>query len=206
MTSSISCRRPTGALLAVAALALAGCQSGMTYGTGKSPGMQTLEDVVGIAAISNERREPIDYQPRPDIVPPPTVADLPPPSTGGNSAMVAANWPVDPDVQSEQIRAEIARREAAGEPLPTFRLPPRQQPVAAAGDAPMTKEQEAELRRRFADARGNVAVDEYGNPVRRYLTDPPVEYRYEATVDGEVVTAAAPPKKPRKFLWWTLND
>jgi hypothetical protein len=120
--------------------------------------------------------------------------------------MVAANWPVDPDLQSEQIRAEIARREAAGEPLPTFRLPPRQQPVAAASDAPMTKEQEAELRRRFADARGNVAVDEYGNPVRRYLTDPPVEYRYEATVDGEVVAAAAPPKKPRKFLWWTLND
>jgi hypothetical protein len=206
MTSSIL-SRPAVALFAVSALALAGCQSGMTYGTGKSPAQQTLEDVVGIAALSNERREPIDYQPRPKIVAPPTVAELPPPSSG-NSAMVAANWPNDPDLQREQIRAEVARREAAGEPLPTFRLPPReQQPAAeASADAPMTKEQEAEIRRRFADARGNVAVDEYGNPIRRYLTDPPVEYRYEAVVDGEVAVAAAPPKKPRRFLWWTLDD
>jgi hypothetical protein len=120
--------------------------------------------------------------------------------------MVAANWPVDPDVQSDQIRAEIARREAAGEPLPTFRLPPRQQTVTPVNEGPMTKEQEAEIRKRFADARGSVAVDEYGNPVRRYLTEPPVEYRYEAEVDGEVVVAAAPPKKPRRFLWWTLDD
>jgi hypothetical protein len=193
-------------LLAGLALALAGCQSGMTYGTGKSPGLQTVEDMVGIAAISNERREPIDYRPRPAIVAPPTVGELPPPSTG-NSAMLAANWPVDPDVQSAEIRAEIARRDAAGEPLPTFRLPPRQQTAneQVVGDGPMTKEQIAELRKRFADARGSLAVDEYGNPVRRYLSDPPVEYRYEAETDG-VVDVAVVQKKPRKFLWWTLND
>jgi hypothetical protein len=69
----------------------------------------------------------------------------------------------------------------------------------------MTKEQIAELRKRFADARGSLAVDEYGNPVRRYLSDPPVEYRYEAETDG-VVDVAVVQKKPRKFLWWTLND
>lgn len=204
MTKSIPSRLPAGALLVGAALALAGCQSGMTYGTGKTPAMQTVEDVVGIAAFSNERQEPIDYQPRPKIVAPPTVAELPPPSSG--NAVVAANWPVDPDAQYEELKAEIARREAAGEPLPTFRLPPREQAeVTPVADGPMTREEIAEVRRRFADARGAVAVDEYGNPVRRYLTDPPVEYRIPDAEAG-VVDVAALPKKKRRFLWWTWED
>jgi hypothetical protein len=204
MTNLISSRLSAGALLAGFALALAGCQSGMTYGTGKSPGMQTVQDVVGIAALSNEKQDPIDYQPRPNIVPPPSTAVLPPPSQG-DSTMLAANWPVDPDAQSEQIRAEIARREAAGEPLPNFSLPPRQEAaMEPIGDGPMTREQVAEMRKRFADARGSVAFDEYGRPVRRYLTDIPVEYREEAEV-GEEVDLAALQKKKRRFLWWTVD-
>jgi hypothetical protein len=204
MTNSIPSRLPAGALLVGVALALAGCQSGMTYGTGKSPAMQTVQDVVGIAALSNESQEPIDYQPRPKIVAPPSVAELPPPSSG--NTVVAANWPVDPDAQYEELKAEIARREAAGEPLPTFRVPQRQQAeVTPIGDGPMTPEEIAEVRKRFADARGAVAVDEYGNPVRRYLTDPPVEYRIPDAEAG-VVDVAALPKKKRRFLWWTWED
>jgi hypothetical protein len=204
MTKSVPSRLPAGAFLAGLALALAGCQSGMTYGTGKSPGMQTLEDVVGIASLSSERKEPINYQPRPTIVPPPTAASLPPPSDA-NATVVAANWPVDPDEQTEKLRAEIARREAAGEPLPTFKLPPTQQAsVEPIGDGPMTPEQIAEIRKRFAEARGVVSVDENGNPIRRYLTDPPVEYRMPDTETG--IDVAALPKKKRKFLWWEWEE
>lgn len=204
MTNSVPSRLPAGALLAGLVLALASCQSGMTYGTGKSPGMQTLEDVVGLASISNERKEPISYQPRPGIVPPPSAADLPPPS-GANATVVAANWPVDPDEQTEKLRAEIARREAAGEPLPTFKLPQTQQAaVEPVGDKPMTPEQIAEIRKRFAEARGVVSVDENGNPVRRYLTDPPVDYRIPDAEAG--VDVAVLPKKKRKFLWWEWEE
>jgi hypothetical protein len=204
MTKLISSRLSAGVLLAGCALALAGCQSGMTYGTGKSPGLQTVEDVVGIAALTNEKAEPIDYTPRPNIVPPPDTAVLPPPSQG-DSTMLAANWPVDPDAQAEAIRVEAARREAAGEAMPTFRLPPRQEAaVEPIGDGPMTREQVAEMRKRFADARGSVAFDEYGRPVRRYLTDIPVEYREEAEV-GEDVDVAVLEKKKRRFLWWTVD-
>ena len=80
MTNLQAPRLLAASLTAVLALALAGCQSGMTYGTGKSPGMQTLEDLAGIAALSGEKKEPIDYTPRPKVVLPPTVAQLPPPA------------------------------------------------------------------------------------------------------------------------------
>lgn len=205
MTRSKFTRWQAALLLGGLALTVAGCQSGMTYGTGRSPGMQTVEDIVGISMITNEQKEPIDYKPRPAIVAPPTVAVLPPPVDGTTTATVAANWPVDPDVQSQQIRDEIARREAAGEPLPDFRLPAGAKPVAieAITDRPMTREEIAEVRRRFADARGAVAVDEYGNPVRRYLTDPPTEYR---TPDTEAAVEVANLPKKRKFLWWSWEQ
>ena len=191
-------------LLGGLAVTVVGCQSGMTYGTGKSPGMQTVEDIVGLSVMSSATKEPIEYKPRPPIVAPPTVASLPPPvDPNTTSSMVAANWPVDPDVQTQQIRDEIARREAAGEPLPDFRLPAGSapEPIEAITDRPMTRAEIDEVRRRFADARGAVAVDASGNPVRRYLTDPPVEYR--APDPAAPVELADLPKKKRKFLWWS---
>jgi hypothetical protein len=190
-------------LLGLAGFFLAGCQSGMTYGTGKSPGMQTLQDVVGIAALTNEKPDPIEYKPRAPIVAPPTVGALPPPvDPTQTSSVVAANWPVDPDVQRQQIKDEIARREAAGEPLPDFRLPEgaEPEPIEDITSRPMTREEEDRIRRQFAEARGVMAVDANGNPVRRYLTDPPSEYRLPDPASPTQL--AEMPKKKRKFLFW----
>ena len=44
-------------------------------------------------------------------------------------------------------------------------------------DATPTAEEQAGAKKLFAEARGAVAVDENGQPVRRYLSDPPSEYR-----------------------------
>lgn len=193
----------------VLAAAVSGCTN--TYGTGKSPGLQTVEDIVGIAALSNEPKEPIDYRPRAAIVAPPDTSALPPPGAG-DTAPLAANWPVDPDAQRAQLRADAAAREAAGLPTPKFSLPKSEQtgPVVmrdaesealastAAGGA--TAGNRDEVRKLFADARGGVAVDENGNPVRRYLTDPPAEYRMpDPTAPVEIVEKPKP-KKP--FKWW----
>lgn len=200
-------RLVSAAFFAGLGLALAGCQSGMTYGTGKSPGAQTLEDITGIASITNAPKEPIDYKPRPNLVAPPTVAELPPP-TDPSAPVLAANWPVDPDVQRAQIKADIAAREEAGLPLPTFSLPKGSSQPTTTGSVdpskPMTAEEIANVRRAFAEARGTVAVDENGNPVRRYLTDPPNEYR--APDPESPVTLAEMPKKKRKFLWWSWEQ
>jgi len=190
-----------GSFAAALAVALSGCQSGMTYGTGKSPGMQTVQDITGIATLSSAAKEPIDYKPRPKIVAPPNVADLPPPADG-SAASLASNWPVDPDTQRAKVLADAAAREASGKPVPFFRVPnsPNTQ-TARDENVPLTAEEIAAARKAFADARGAVAVDENGNPVRRYLTDPPSEYRIpDPTAPVEIPTKA---KKKRTFLWWS---
>jgi hypothetical protein len=178
----------------------------MTYGTGTSPGMQTITDVVGITALSPEKKEPIEYSARAPIVAPP-VATLPPPSSGGETA-VAANWPNDPDELDKQFRADAAARAERGEPIPNYRLPPREregpEPIlledSFEGPATMSKEQIAETRKMFADARGNVSVDENGNPVRKYLTEPPVEYR-APDPDAPVEITEKPKKRKWKWPW-----
>ena len=201
MTHPTFSRFAAGASVAAFAVILAGCTN--TYGTGRSPGLQTVEDIVGIAALSNEKRDPIDYTPRPNIVAPPTTAALPPP-VDPNTTALASNWPVDPDVQTAQFRADAAAREAAGLPTPKFSLPQStatgpvrmRDPEAEAMSTPAQKE---EAKRLFADARGAVAVDENGMPVRRYLTDPPSDYRMpDPSAPIEIIDE---PKK-KKFKWW----
>ncbi len=193
-----------GIALAGTALALAGCQSGMTYGTGKSPGMQTVEDLAGIAVLGAPKNEPIDYKPRAGIVTPPNTAVLPPPGQQQTAAL-AANWPNDPDAQVAKIRADAAERERTGAPMPDLNLPQRTytEPVIMPDpekEAMGTPESRARAKKMFADARGGVAVDENGVPVRRYLSDPPSEYRMPDP--NAPVEITEKPAEKRKFKWW----
>ena len=56
---------------AVLALSLGAC-SQTTYGTGTSPGMQTLQDLAGIADFSGgQDKGKTDYSARPNLVAPP---------------------------------------------------------------------------------------------------------------------------------------
>jgi hypothetical protein len=204
MTTAIGKRLPAAAA-AILTLALAGCQSGMTYGTGTSPGMQTVQDLTGLATgMGGGSKEPIDYKPRPRLVPPPATAALPPP-VDPNAPALAANWPVDPDLQRAALKADIASREEAGLPLPAFSLPPGATPTPLAAsidpNRPMTKEEIETVRKAFAAAKGTVAVDANGNPVRRYLTDPPNVYRVPDS-EAAVALADMPKSKKKKFLWW----
>ena len=189
-----------GRLVAVAAagasaLALAAC-SGMTYGTGTPPGLQTVKDVAGLSSLSGEKRDPIDYEPRPAVVVPPETAGLPPPSNGDTA--VAANWPVDPDERYEQFRRDVAALEAEGKSL-DFELPtgatPGEDPYADLTPA----QRKALIERLAKQARSSVAVDEYGNPVRRFLSDPPVEYREG---DPEAPAPLAEDEQQKKKKWW----
>jgi hypothetical protein len=187
----------------VLALALAGC-TGMTYGTGKSPGLQTLEDITGVVTLGGKDKEPIDYRARPKIVAPPTIASLPPP--GSDNTAPTANWPNDPDQLRAKVIADADARNAAGRPI-DYKLAKGTTTTGAIQAAQidpnhtLTPEEEAKLKKLFADARGGVAVDENGNPIRRYLSDPPSEYRLpDPTAPLEVSADAI--KKKKKFKWW----
>jgi hypothetical protein len=206
-----------GAALAALGLALAAC-SQTTYGTGTAAGMQTLEDLSGLVSLGSPDKEAINYQPRPKIVAPPPGAPLPPP--GETTTVAAADWPVDPDLQSKQFKAQVAAREKACAENktdyyckdPNFSLPAKpasDQPVPFSNDpekdaqkeAMSTPEQNARAKKLFADARGNVAVDENGNPIRRYLSDPPPDYRVpDPTAPVEIDNKPAIQKK-WKWPW-----
>src|SRR5690606_11476981 len=99
--------------------------SSVTYGTGRTQGLQTITDIVRAPSLRGEEKDEIAYAPRPPVVEPPSTASLPPPGGTTGSVALASNWPVDPDQQAEATRLRIAAAEANGEELNLPRLPVR---------------------------------------------------------------------------------
>jgi len=188
-----------------ALLGLAACSN--TYGTGTSPGMQTIQDLTGIVSIAGKKQEPISYAPRPDLVVPPSTAVLPPPEVDDSTAN--ANWPKDPDTAQAGIAGGAAG--TGGTPNQYWvggKAPDANLSIAAAdsiNSPTLTPDQLAAAKKAMAEARGNtVAFDANGNPVRKYLTDPPVDYRLPDPT--QPIDPVTPVKKKKKFLWWTIDD
>lgn len=190
------------ALPAVAVLAgLAAACSGTTYGTGVSPEQQTVSDLMGIASLGASKTPPIDYRPRGNIVAPPNTTSLPTPGSGPSVAAVEQdpNWPKDPDVE-ERERKE-AKAASFGKPSPNFILPAGQTSIGNAQLANNTydAQRRAEGKQAWDELhkakRGS--VDANGNPVRKYLTEPPVAYR-EPDPNAPM---SDPPKKKTKLNW-----
>jgi hypothetical protein len=66
------------AALASTAL-VTGCVAGPTYGTGTPAGEQLLSDMTGLLAIGPSDRAQVEYNPRGELVTPPSTAVLPTP-------------------------------------------------------------------------------------------------------------------------------
>lgn len=216
MIASSARRLLTAASLTTVAIGLAGCMGGTTYGTGKDPGTQTLEDLAGIASIGGPKKAPIEYGARAPLVPPPPGTPLPAPGSQ-QQAVTAANWPKDPDVEQKKFKAESqARAQSSTEqPFaandPKFRLPPKaksDEPDPGLidpnrrmdADAHTTDSQSAAAKKLYADARG-APTDENGQPIRQYLTDPPTGYRAPDPNAPVEVEAKAAAKKKFKWPW-----
>jgi hypothetical protein len=211
-----------GAALAGAAVSLAGCGSSMTYGTGTSPGVQTIEDLAGIVALSSKEKEPVDYKPRPAVVAPPSTAALPAPGSAQGTSQ-AANWPRDPDAAKRAMdeKQRVASAETgpgiALERLsddPKFRVAnsqPKENWYAGRFEqgyhGPVSDADAKKASKLFADARKSKtgSVDESGNPTRKYLTEPPSTYREPDPTAPTEISATDKPKKKTKFslsnLW-----
>ena len=213
-----------GVATAALALGLGACNQ-TTYGTGTPVGMQTIEDLAGIADLGGPKKDPIKYTARPGLVQPPAGAPLPPP--GSEQQAVAANWPNDPDAQAKRFKEQVAAREkfcADATNDDTARVPRSGLPPAARRRRPTPRARRARrllnrtssmpangrtARRRrthsatklFADAKGQVAVDENGKPIRRYLTDPPSDYRVPDPNAPVVIDNKPATKKKWKWPW-----
>ncbi|MCP4386621.1 MAG: hypothetical protein GY798_35305 [Hyphomicrobiales bacterium] len=192
---------------------LSGC-AGTTYGTGVSPGRQTVKDISGLVTLKGDDGEPIEYTPRPAIVTPPSANALPKPGEGTG----VANWPNDPDqAKKQQSAAAVNTRglptdeERDAEILsdPGFRLPKSNEPNVkmgvddpynAAAEIRQMQEVKEEQKKVFATAKSSRAgaVDANGNPVRTTLTEPPAEYRVPDPTAPDEFTAAKDEK------WWQV--
>lgn len=166
---------------------LAGCSPTATYGTGQAPEIALFREVTG-GILGSGKKEPIEYQPRAPLVMPPAqaTAQLPPPSE--TAAAASPDWPVDPNqrlasappTNDENVgygggTEEYDRLKPLVGVLPDrprgFDDPMDHKPTR---DLVHSRQQRAEFHKAIADAEG------FGSGERRYLTDPPDEYRQPA--------------------------
>jgi hypothetical protein len=172
----------------VASLALGGCVSSPTYGTDKTAGSQLLDDVSNMASFGPKKRNQIAYNPRPELVRPAEgkPAQLPTPQAGVETAG-NANWPESPEARRKRIRDTAT----ANQNNPNF--------VPEVGsDMPLAKQDTGKPEYGFfndkvpanqgnksnagADFRARKLASTAGSPTtRRYLSEPPLEYRQPAS-------------------------
>jgi hypothetical protein len=165
--------------LGAGALVLSGCL-GPTYGTDKPAASQFFEDLGSVASLKKKQKEPIQYNPRPGLVKPTDASSLPAPQE--NIAEASTEWPESPEERLARIRKEadegkiqpgLARKAGlSGEPKfadQATGASPRDR-----GDTPT----ELGRKNRAAGARSAEKLEAKASPTqRKYLTDPPAEYR-----------------------------
>jgi hypothetical protein len=171
------------AWLALSGLLLSGCLGSPTYGTGKAADEQLLEDVTGILSLGPSQEEQIDYKPRPELVTPASKEVLPLPQDNIVSASRQA-WPESPEQRRARLRAEATENQdnPAYEPKIASDVKSRPGINSAArfnqpGNfevPPSSSNEREEFKRRLAQSK-------QGSPTtRRYLSEPPLEYRAPA--------------------------
>ncbi|MCO6386180.1 MAG: hypothetical protein ACK4R3_06000 [Aliihoeflea sp.] len=167
---------PAGLAIA-SALTLAGCM-GPTYGTGTPSDQQLLEDVTGILSLQPEQREPINYQPRGDLVRPASTAVLPQPQQSASSGEA---WPESPEARLARVRQEATLNQDDNS-YSSGLTGPRSAPSVAnldrhKGVDSMSVDRAAQ-REEF---NRRLALSQARDPnQRRFLSEPPTQYRQPA--------------------------
>lgn len=174
----------SGAAVLCAAVLVSGCVGSPTYGTGKSANQQLLEDVSGALSLApTNRGAEIDYNtPRPELVKPASTETLPEPQQQVVSSDNPA-WPESPEERRARIRAEATANQdnpryrgqvATGPNSGNWSQASLSQQRGGAPDALSSAQQRAEFQRRLRENR-------QGAPnTRRYLSEPPLDYRRPA--------------------------
>ncbi|WP_419906358.1 hypothetical protein [Hoeflea sp.] len=153
----------TGCALAgivAASVLVSGCVSSPTYGTDKTANAQLIDDLSNIVSIiPPKRNSEVAYAPRPAIVEPPegSGGTLPAPQSSLASTE-NPQWPESPEETRQRLREEA--EDARG----NYRSP------LSTGSGAVTAEQREQFRQAKALQKGAYSG-------RRYLSDPPVEYR-----------------------------
>jgi hypothetical protein len=175
---------------ALAGLALSGCVGGTTYGTGVTQEKQTLKDVYTMFNLTTEKKN-IDYSPRPDLIVPDNKQALVEPIEDGATTS-NAQWPETPEERIARIRAQAGEvdprtgevgineqmRKKEGIAIETGYVKRKFAPGQTDRDgnpllnSTASAEARQEVLKRKAELNGTS-----GPTTRKYLTEPPVQYR-----------------------------
>lgn len=158
----------TAPVLALASTALAGCISGPTYGTGKGSNTQLFEDVSSILSFGPQRKNEIEYKPRPELVKPANTSVLPAPQEDVTEA--EGLWPESPEQRLARIRADAS----ANQNTPGYRANVIVDTRARDTSTMTPQEQRAEFQRRKQE------VTQGRSDTRAFLSEPPLDYRKPA--------------------------
>ena len=170
MTQSFRMYRAIAGVTSVC-LALGACTSSPTYGTGKTSMEQLVDDLGSATSITSEQdKKKLKYSPRPGLVVPAQARgeQLTTPQQSLASRETNPNWVESPEETRERLRDEAD----ANKDNPKYRSPL----LAGNGtNGQMTETQKWEaFRKAKADSQGGTVVN---TNQRKYLTDPPLEYR-----------------------------
>lgn len=195
--------------LMVSGLALSGCLGSPTYGTDKTAGEQLAEDMGSAFSFAPKKKEHIDYKPRPALVKPaPGQREALPAPQDNITQTASGEWPESPEQRRARLRAEAT----ANQDDPNYR---------SQIDDDIQVDQEA-MRKALAESRSNhppppgsglggsaarraeiarrTAEGKQGDPkVRRYLSEPPLEYRVSSATAPQGELGEDEYKKERRL-------
>jgi hypothetical protein len=216
--------RLVGLLALVAAAGLtSGCMSSPTYGTDKTANEQLVSDLGGMFSFKDKKKPQIDYEPRPELVKPAKGDETLPAPQQSLASSDNPQWPESPEQRLARIHAEAD----ANVDDPNYKSPiiadqqgPQQgpQPILAGngraedsgvGDPSKLAAQREEFKKRLKETQQGDATK------RKYLSEPPIEYRAAAadapqgeTGEDEDAKERRLKKEARKgsgFHWDDLN-
>ncbi len=180
--------------LVATVLALAGCTSGTTYGTGTTHEAATMKGLSNIFSLKPQKTS-IDYNHRPELVMPANKNILPAP-VAEQVALSNEQWPETPEERIAKVRsaAPDASHHKSGE-LPVEYLQSEKEGISKSIDKKSARTnihaaEEQWLKDISNDANG-ISESQKANKIknqiaystgvkRKYLTEPPVEYRSPA--------------------------
>ena len=188
----------------VGASALAGCVGGTTYGTGVSQEEQTVQDLSNMLTLK-QKREKIDYSPRPDLIVPDNKQALAEPI---DTASTTSNpdWPETPEQRIARVRAQAGEIDARTGDYSQEELRRAKEGIAI-DDSGYTKQEfvpgqtdrdgntilvrgDPPTRARVLKAKEDMKIST--GPKRKYLTEPPIEYRIAAETAPQGAEAFTP--------------
>lgn len=169
---------------------LSGCTSGPTYGTDKTATEQLFSDLGSAASLSNKKDGPAPkYAPRPGLVAPVKGQPLAlvQPQTALNDRKSNPNWAETPEEMRDRLKLEAD----ANADNSNYRSPL----LAGRGQAGTLTEQQKweEFRKAKAENSPAAALQR-----RRYLSDPPPEFRQPAATANADELGESEDKKEKR--------